>query len=271
MPELPEVETTLRGIAPYLEGRLIQELVVRERRLRHPVPPATEAEVAGQKIMALRRRAKYLIFDLERGSILVHLGMSGSLRLVPVETPAGTHDHIDLIMADRRCLRFRDPRRFGLFLWLASQPESHSLLSGLGPEPLGPGFDGAYLFHVSRGRTIPIKALIMDAKVVVGIGNIYASEALFLAAIRPDRPAAQIDEPGYERLAYAIRQVLSESIAAGGTSLRDFVREDGHPGYYARRLRVYARDKQPCVNCGSGLERMKIGQRSSFFCPSCQQ
>ena len=271
MPELPEVETTLQGLAPYLEGRHIRELVVRQRRLRQPIPPATETQVAGQRILELRRRGKYLLFDLERGSLLIHLGMSGSLRLVPTGTQAGTHDHVDMVMADGQCLRFRDPRRFGLFLWLAERPEHHPLLCQLGPEPLEPGFDGAYLYQLSRSRKVAIKSLIMDAKVVVGVGNIYASEALFLAAIRPDRPAGQVDGPGCERLAQAIRQVLSESIAAGGTSVRDFVREDGQPGYYAQRLRVYARANEPCVNCGTRLERARIGQRSSFYCPLCQQ
>jgi len=271
MPELPEVETTLRGLAPYLKGRVIRELVVRHRRLRQPIPPATETQVAGQKILELRRRGKYLLFDLERGSLLIHLGMSGSLRLVPLGTPPKTHDHVDLVVADGPCLRFHDPRRFGLFLWLAERPDDHPLLRQLGPEPLEPGFDGAYLYQRSRGRTLPIKSLIMDAKVVVGVGNIYASEALFLAAIRPDQPAGQVDGPGCERLAQAIRQVLGESISAGGTSVRDFVREDGQPGYYARRLRVYARAKEPCVNCGTRLERARIGQRSSFYCPRCQR
>ena len=270
MPELPEVETTLRGIRPHLEGRQIRELKVRERRLRYPIAEGTEARLAGQRILGLRRRGKYLLLDLEEGSLLLHLGMSGSLRILPLTTPPGPHDHLDLVMEDGRCLRLRDPRRFGLFIWTAAPPEHHALIRDLGPEPLEGGFDGAYLHKRARNRQVAVKAFIMDAKVVVGVGNIYASESLFLAGIHPNRPAGQVRESQYALLATTIRTVLGESIAAGGTSLRDFVAEDGHPGYFARQLRVYGHEGQPCPHCGTDLRREKIGQRSSFFCPNCQ-
>jgi formamidopyrimidine-DNA glycosylase len=270
MPELPEVETTLRGIRPHLEGRRIQELRVRERRLRYPIADGTEARLAGQRILGLRRRGKYLLVDLEQGSLLIHLGMSGSLRILPQATPPGPHDHLDLVLEDGRCLRLRDPRRFGLFLWTPEPPEKHTLIRDLGPEPLEGGFDGAYLHSRAGNRQLAVKAFIMDAKVVVGVGNIYASESLFLAGIHPNRPAGQVSALQYALLAATIRTVLGESIAAGGTSLRDFVAEDGHPGYFARQLRVYGHEGQPCQHCGTAIRREKIAQRSSFFCPICQ-
>jgi formamidopyrimidine-DNA glycosylase len=185
-------------------------------------------------------------------------------------TPPGTHDHLDLVVGEDLCLRLRDPRRFGLFLWTGDPPERHPLLRDLGPEPLEDAFDGTYLFARSRDRQTAIKAFIMDEKVVVGIGNIYASESLFLAGIRPDCSAGQLGITQYDRLATAIRTILREAITAGGTSLRDFVREDGHPGYFARQLRVYGRHGQPCRICGTAIKRESIGQRSSFFCPQCQ-
>jgi len=270
MPELPEVETTLRGIRPYLEGRRIQELKVRERRLRYPITDDAEEILAGQRMLSLSRRGKYLLMGLEKGSLLIHLGMSGSLRIVPAATPPGIHDHLDLVMEDGGCLRMRDPRRFGLFIWIADPPEKHPLIRELGPEPLEEGFGGDYLFFRAGNRHLPVKAFIMDAKVVVGIGNIYASESLFLAGIHPNRPAGQVSATLYDLLARSIRKVLGESITSGGTSLRDFVREDGNPGYFAQKLRVYGREGQACHFCGSLILREKIGQRSSFFCPNCQ-
>ena len=271
MPELPEVETTLRGIRPHLEGHRIQELRIRERRLRYPIADETEARLAGQAILSLRRRGKYLLVELEQGSLLMHLGMSGSLRILPLTSPPGPHDHLDLVLEDGRCLRLRDPRRFGLFLWTEEPPENHSLIRDLGPEPLESGFDGAYLHSRAGNRQLAVKAFIMDAKVVVGVGNIYASESLFLARIHPNRPAGEVSALQYALLATTIRTVLGESIAAGGTSLRDFVAEDGHPGYFARQLRVYGHEGQPCQQCGTAIRREKIAQRSSFFCPICQK
>ena len=271
MPELPEVETALRGLTPHLLGRRIRKLTVRDRRLRLPVAEGTEANVAGEVIVSMRRRGKYLLLELGgSGTLLLHLGMSGSLRVLPETSPPGTHDHLDLILDNGQCLRLRDPRRFGLFLWTGDPPEEHTLLRDLGPEPLDEEFDGGYLYGRSRGRRLAIKPYIMDAKVVVGVGNIYASESLFLAGIRPDSPAGAVKEQKYEQLAHAIRTVLSASITAGGTSLRDFVGEDGHPGYFARQLRVYGREGQPCIMCGIPIQQVRVGQRSSFFCPHCQ-
>ena len=271
MPELPEVETTLRGLTPHLLGRQIKELQVRNRRLRLPVTEGLEAKVTGEVIGGMRRRGKYLLLELQDGVILVHLGMSGSLRILPVTTPPGVHDHLDLILENGQCLRMRDPRRFGLFLWTEYPPDQHPLLRSLGPEPLDEGFDGDYLLGRSRGRRVAIKPFIMDAKVVVGVGNIYASESLFLAGIRPDCPAGSVSKQDYDQLASAIRTVLSDSISAGGTSLRDFVGEDGHPGYFARQLRVYGRIGQTCLICETLIQQVRIGQRSSFFCPKCQK
>ena len=271
MPELPEVETTLRGIAPHLAGQRIERLLVRERRLRLPVPPGTEEALAGQRIERLSRRGKYLLIGLERGTLILHLGMSGSLRVLPARTPPATHDHLDLCLAGGACLRLHDPRRFGLFLWTAEPPERHPLIAGLGPEPLEGSFDGDHLWRLSRGRRTAIKAFIMDAGVVVGVGNIYANESLSLAGIHPARPCGRVSRARYARLAGAIRQVLASAIAQGGTTLRDFVAEDGRPGYFAQSLRVYGRTGEPCRGCGEPIRQRRIGQRSSFYCPRCQR
>jgi formamidopyrimidine-DNA glycosylase len=270
MPELPEVETSRRGIEPHLLGRRIARLVVRDHRLRWPIPPDTAERVAGQTITALRRRGKYLLFDLEQGVILLHLGMSGSLRVLPASTSPGAHDHVDLCLDDGHCLRFRDPRRFGMLQWTAAPAEAHPLLRELGPEPLGPAFSGDHLHRRARGRRAPIKGLIMDSRVVVGVGNIYANESLHLAGIHPKRAAGRISHQRIERLAGTIQRVLREAIAQGGTSLRDFVQEDGQPGYFAQSLRVYGRAEQPCPGCGGRILHCRIAQRSSFYCPACQ-
>lgn len=274
MPELPEVETTLRGIRPHLEGRRIAHLLIRDARLRQPVPPDTPERVAGQTIGALSRRGKYLLIGLERGTLIAHLGMSGSLRIVAAESPPRRHDHLDLILDDRRCLRFHDPRRFGLFLWTPEPPEivrvQHPLLRGLGPEPLEDGFDGDHLYDLSRTRRVAVKSFVMDGSVVVGVGNIYASESLFLAGIHPMRPCNRIGLARYRRLAAVIRAVLASSIAQGGTTLRDFVNEDGEPGYFAQSLRVYGRTGESCKVCGEPVRQTLIGQRSSFYCARCQ-
>jgi formamidopyrimidine-DNA glycosylase len=271
MPELPEVETTLRGVAPHLIGRRIERLVVRERRLRYPVAEGTEAALAGQAVLGVRRRGKYLLLDLERGGVLIHLGMSGSLRVLPAPTPPGPHDHLDLCLGGGQCLRLRDPRRFGLFLWTPEPLEKHPLIRRLGPEPLGPDFDGDYLCARSRGRRTAVKAFIMDSGEVVGVGNIYASESLYRAGIHPGRACGRVSLARYRRLAEAIREVLAQAIEQGGTSLRDFVREDGSPGYFAVALKVYGRTGEPCPTCGTPIQQRRIGQRSSFFCPRCQR
>ncbi len=259
-----------RGLAPHLEGRRIAALVVRERRLRWPVAEGLEARVTGQAIDRVGRRAKYLLIGLERGALLLHLGMSGSLRVLPLGRPPERHDHLDLVLDDGQMLRLRDPRRFGALLWSEGDPLHHPLLWGLGPEPLGPELDGAHLYRASRGRRVAVKQLIMDGAVVVGVGNIYASEALFAARILPTRPAESLDREEYARLVAAIRLVLGEALRAGGTTLRDFVREDGRPGCFAQQLRVYGRGGQPCPVCGEPVQRGRIGQRSTFFCPRCQ-
>lgn len=271
MPELPEVETTLRGIAPHLQGKRIEQLLVRERRLRYPVSAEAEDQVRGQLIRALQRRGKYLLLELEHGTILIHLGMSGSLRVLASDTNPGKHDHIDLCIAGNACLRLRDPRRFGIFLWTPAPTAQHPLLAHLGPEPLGTDFGGDRLYELSRGRRCAVKAFIMDAKVVVGVGNIYANESLFLAGIHPSRPSNRIGQARYQRLGRHIKQVLARAIEQGGTTLRDFVQEDGSPGYFAQSLKVYGREGERCINCGNPIRQRRIAQRSSFFCSRCQR
>lgn len=270
MPELPEVETTRRGVEPHCRGRVVQGITVREPRLRWPVANQLVSQLPGQVIQGIERRAKYLLFRTAAGSMLVHLGMSGSLRIVAKDAPPGRHDHIDVLLDGGVCLRYHDPRRFGCFLWIPPD-ELHPLLSGLGPEPLSAEFDGVYLYARSRGRKAPIKNFIMDAKVVVGVGNIYANEALFLAGIRPDRPAGRISLARYEQLAATLKQVLTSSIEQGGTTLRDFVGGDGKPGYFAQQLRVYGRSGQPCRRCRTPLRELRLGQRSSVYCVTCQR
>lgn len=275
MPELPEVETTLRGISPYLQGQRIERLIVREPRLRLPVPPDLAPRLAGQTVRGLSRRAKYLLIETEGGTLILHLGMSGSLRVLPADSPPARHDHLDLVIAGGRCLRLRDPRRFGLLVWTSEPPalaqHRHPLLKDLGPEPLGDAFDGGYLYRESRRRRLAVKPFLMDGRVVVGVGNIYANEALFSAGILPVRSCQRIGSLRYQRLAEAVRGVLEAAIAQGGTSLRDFVQEDGNPGYFAQSLQVYGRAGEPCLRCGAPLRERRIGQRSSFYCPGCQR
>jgi formamidopyrimidine-DNA glycosylase len=271
MPELPEVETTRRGIEPHLRGRRVRAVVVRERRLRWPVPPELERELPGQTIDSVRRRAKYLLLDTPAGSLILHLGMSGSLRVLPARTAAQRHDHLDIVLDDGQCLRLRDPRRFGAALWTRDDPGRHPLLAGLGPEPLGKEFDGGHLFRLSRGRRVAVKEFIMQARVVVGVGNIYASESLFRAGIHPRRAAGRIGQERYEKLAVTIREVLSEAIQQGGTTLRDFTDGEGRPGYFQQELRVYGRAGRPCLNCGTAIRQLRLGQRSTFYCPRCQR
>ena len=270
MPELPEVETTRRGVEPFCRGRAVRAVIVREPRLRWPVPDTLATGMAGQIILAVERRAKYLLFQTAAGIALVHLGMSGSLRVVRRGDPVARHDHVDVALAGGHSLRFNDPRRFGCFLWLAPG-ERHPLLANLGPEPLSPEFDGQLLYRRSRGRRGPVKNFIMDARVVVGVGNIYASEALFLAGIRPDRAAGRVSAARYECLSQCIKQVLTSAIEQGGTTLRDFVGGDGKPGYFARHLHVYGRGGQPCTCCGSQLRACRLGQRGSVYCVACQR
>ncbi len=271
MPELPEVETTRRGLEPLLRDRRIVTLEVRDPRLRWPVPTGLATQLAGATILGLTRRAKYLLLDTSQGGILLHLGMSGSLRHCSPDTPLRKHDHLRLELDDGFEIRLHDPRRFGCCLPLPPPPEVHPLLARLGPEPLGSNFDGATLFHHGRGRRGPVKGFIMDQAVVVGVGNIYATEALFLAGIRPGRAAGRVTRREYDRLARHIREVLEEAITQGGTTLRDFLREDGSHGYFGQSLRVYGRAGEPCPTCGNTLRSRVIAQRASAYCPACQR
>src|SRR5688572_2423231 len=270
MPELPEVETTRRGLAPHLEGRRVTGVTLRRPDLRWPIPPEVARCLPGQRIDAVRRRAKYLLLDTAAGSALLHLGMSGSLRVLPATTPVGLHDHVDLALEDRRVLRFTDPRRFGSLLW---QPPgtTHELLRGLGPEPLSDAFDGDYLFARSRGRSAPVKSFLMDQKIVVGVGNIYAAEALFAAGISPFRPAGKVSRDRYRRLATAVKEILAYAIERGGTTLRDFISPDGEPGYFELELSAYGRGGEPCPRCARPLKQAVIGQRASVCCGHCQR
>jgi len=270
LPELPEVETTRRGIRPALSGRRVTGLILRERRLRWPVPRGLEDELRGQRVRGVSRRAKYLLIELENGTLIAHLGMSGSLRVVDPALPPLRHDHYDLLLDSGRCLRFNDPRRFGSLHWTREDPGEHPLLAGLGPEPLGPGFDAAYLKRRAARRRTAVKQFLMDQGIVVGVGNIYASEALFRAGIHPRRAAGRISILRYERLVEAVRAVLEDAIREGGTTLRDYVSAEGTPGYFRQQLHVYERAGEPCRRCGTSIRQLVQGQRSSYYCPHCQ-
>ncbi len=270
MPELPEVETTRRGIAPHVIDRHIVRVVLRRPDLRWPIPAAISAELPGQRIVAVQRRAKYLLLEAQTGSALLHLGMSGVLRVLPADLAAASHDHVDLILDSGAMLRFTDPRRFGCLLW---QPvgHTHELLAGLGPEPLSETFDGDHLWRLSRGRKAPVKTFIMDQSVVVGVGNIYAAEALFRAGIHPLRAAGKVSRERYAQLAEAIKAILAHAIRRGGTTLRDFLDPDGAPGYFEQELFVYGRDGEPCRQCGTVIRALRLGNRASCYCPRCQR
>jgi formamidopyrimidine-DNA glycosylase len=270
MPELPEVETTRRGIAPHLVGRRIESLKIRQPNLRWPIPRALRRQLPGQRVEAVERRAKYLLVHTAPGSALLHLGMSGSLRILPAATPAGPHDHVDWQLDSGRVLRFTDPRRFGSQLW-QTQGTVHALLAHLGPEPLSDAFDGIHLWKLSRGRSASVKAFLMDQRTVVGVGNIYVSEALFAAGIRPGRAAGSISKGQYARVAAEIKRILGYAIERGGTTLRDFLRPDGEPGYFEQELFAYGRDGEPCRVCGTPIKSVRLGQRSTFYCPACQR
>jgi formamidopyrimidine-DNA glycosylase len=269
MPELPEVETTCRGIRPHVEGRTLTRLAVRNPRLRVPVPEGLEQLLAGQALRAVERRAKYLLLRFDAGSVILHLGMSGSLRVVPADLAPGKHDHVDLVFGDA-ALRLRDPRRFGLLVWQPGPPMAHPLLAHLGPEPLEGGFDGAWLFRVTRGLRQPVKHVLMDARKVVGVGNIYASESLFRARIHPLEPAGALGRQRCQRLVDTVRETLQAAIVAGGSTLRDFVGGDGKPGYFQQQYFVYGREGEPCRVCGTPVRRFVSAQRSTWFCPRCQ-
>ena len=270
MPELPEVETTRRGIAPLLEGRRVTSVEIRERRLRWPIPDRLGERLPGNRLLKVERRGKYLLLRFHHGSLILHLGMSGSLRVLPSGTPPERHDHFDLVLGSR-CLRLRDPRRFGAVLWHPGDPLRHPLLEKLGPEPLAEAFSGEYLYQSSRGRRLAVKSFLMDSRVVVGVGNIYASEALFRAGIHPARSCGRISPARYARLAEAVKETLRAAIEQGGTTLQDFRQADGNPGYFAQELQVYGRRGSPCPKCGAPIRQRIVGQRSSFYCGRCQR
>ena len=269
MPELPEVETSRRGIEPHIVDSVVSAVVIRERRLRWPVSRSVDKNLPGNIITSVGRRAKYLLLNTDTGSAILHLGMSGTVYIVNEDAPAGIHDHVDIAMASGLALRFRDPRRFGSLHW-SKQPFQHPLLARLGPEPLSEDFDGGYLWRRSRGRTVSVKQFIMNAQIVVGVGNIYASESLYLAGINPRRAAGRVARHRYEGLAQAIREVLQNAIKAGGTTLRDFYGGDGESGYFQHHLETYGREDEPCRRCGTPITAIVQGQRSTFYCKNCQ-
>jgi formamidopyrimidine-DNA glycosylase len=270
LPELPEVETTLRGIQPVLQGKVIRHVRVRNPALRWAIPPEVQ-NACGQRVTGLSRRAKYMLIDCGHGGLLCHLGMSGSLRVCNADDPPKKHDHFDLVLESGDCIRYHDPRRFGALLWWDPPSESHKLLRDLGPEPLTDVFDGRYLWQRSRGLRVPVKNFIMNQKVVVGVGNIYASEALFMSGIHPGRAAGRVGTGRYQDLAAAIEDVLQRAIIQGGTTLRDFLNSSGEPGYFAQDLLVYEREGKACFQCQGVIRRKVIGQRSSYYCPKCQK
>ncbi len=270
MPELPEVETSRRGIAPWIENQQVTGVVVRQQNLRWPVAPEIEQILPGQRIRSLSRRAKYLLIGTDAGTAMLHLGMSGSLRIIEAGTPAGVHDHVDIELGSGKALRFRDPRRFGSLLW-ADNPHEHPLLRSLGPEPLGDEFNGEHLQAVARGRRVSIKQFLMNASVVVGVGNIYASESLFVARIHPKRRAGRIALRRMDSLAAAVKMVLGKAIKAGGTTLRDFHGSDGEPGFFQQQLEVYGRGDEPCLRCKRPISVIVLGQRSTYYCKNCQR
>jgi len=278
MPELPEVETTKAGIAPHIQDQKISKLDVRQPKLRWPIPEELSTLVKNQTVLDVRRRAKYLLIDIGsektgklKGTIIIHLGMSGSLRVIEGKAPAPEkHEHFDICLNNGITLRFTDPRRFGACVWQAAGDDSN-LLDHLGPEPLSDDFNHDYIFAKSRKRTSAIKTFIMDQKNVVGVGNIYASESLFMSGISPKKAAGKVSKQKYAQLTDSIKLVLEKAIADGGTTLKDFVGSDGKPGYFAQQLRVYGRAGLPCITCETPIKQITQGQRSTFYCPKCQK
>jgi formamidopyrimidine-DNA glycosylase len=276
VPELPEVEITRRGLSTHLTGLTITDVVIRNASLRWPIPKNLPRLLRGRTIASLKRRAKYLLMDCGSGSLILHLGMSGSLRILPANIAPEKHDHFDLVLGNGTLMRLRDPRRFGAVLWHTGDPATHPLLANLGPEPLEVGhlendFDARYLHQVTRGRSVSIKQCIMDSHIVVGVGNIYANEALFRAGIKPQLAAGKLSLPRCAKLVAEIRATLAEAINLGGSSLRDFVDTSGQPGYFQQTYWVYGRAGEPCRRCGSPIKQIKQGQRSSFYCGACQK
>ncbi len=270
MPELPEVETTRLGIAPLVESQQVKTVIVRQAQLRWKIPSALKTQLPQQHIVEVKRRGKYLLFYTTAGCVILHLGMSGSLRYLPVNTPVKKHDHVDIVLNNSYCIRFNDPRRFGALLWTTKNPLQHPLLIKLGPEPFSSEFNAEYLHSCSRKRKLAVKNFIMDGHIVVGIGNIYANEALFSAGIRPNIAAGRISKQRYESLVVSIQDILRKAIQSGGTTLRDFTASDGKPGYFAQQLIVYGKKDGACTSCGNKIRLITIGQRASYYCPHCQ-
>ncbi len=271
MPELPEVETTRRGIAPHILGKQVINVTLRESKLRWPIPSRLPAYMKNKTVRAVNRRAKYLLVETDTGTLMIHLGMSGSLRIVRKDQVLRKHDHVDITFADGSILRYHDPRKFGSMHWITGDVVAHPLLCDLGPEPLTGDFSSDYLFGLSRNRKAPVKTFIMDSHIVVGVGNIYANEALFRAGIRPAKAAGKISAEKYALLVAAIKEILAQAIEVGGTTLRDFIGSDGEPGYFRQSLAVYGRGDEPCMSCGSPLKEIRLVQRSTVYCGKCQR
>ena len=269
MPELPEVETVRSGLAKHIEGQVIQQVILRRANLRYPFDPNLSAIVEGQRLRHLKRRAKYLLFEFERGVLLVHLGMTGVLKMVEATEPVQKHDHVDLVF-EQQILRFNDVRRFGAVLWI-DDPDTHPLLLHLAPEPLSDEFDGSYLFKIFKKTSRPVKLALMDQALVVGVGNIYANEALFAVGVHPEYPANTLSQELCDRLVAAVKLILEQAIVQGGTSLKDFLNAEGKPGYFRQELKVYGRKGEPCVVCKTQICKMVLGQRATYFCPQCQK
>jgi len=270
MPELPEVETSRRGIEPHILNQKVTDVIVRQKQLRWPIPASLKTQLTNQKIRQVDRRGKYILLRTDAGTVIIHLGMSGSLRILDKKIPAEKHDHIDIVF-NKLVLRLRDPRRFGACLWTKQDPFTHKLLHNLGPEPLTDAFTADYLYQLSRSRKVAIKTFLMNSQIVVGVGNIYASESLFSAGINPKRLASKISLQRYEKLVPVIKEILQRSITQGGTTLRDFTQQDGKPGYFQQTLNVYARSGEACRVCGQPIKQFTQAQRSTYYCPNCQK
>lgn len=271
MPELPEVETTRRGIEPLVLEKCVERVLIHNGSLRWPVSAAIVRQLPGARVLAVERRSKYLLVRFAEGTLIIHLGMTGHLRVVPLAEPLRKHDHVEIVFEGGLALRFNDSRRFGALLWTVEEPLQHERLIGLGPEPLDQGFTAVALHERARGRSVAVKPFLMTAAVVVGVGNIYASEALFRAGIDPRKPAGRVSLAACKRLVDAVREVLKEAIDAGGTTIRDFTDSEGRPGYFTQQLRVYGRSGEPCRDCGAAIRQVRLGQRSTYFCPDCQR
>lgn len=270
MPELPEVEVCRRGIEPHILNQNVCDVVVRNTKMRWPVTP-TIKDICGEKIISINRRAKYLLLGTSKGILMLHLGMSGTIRVISKDTLVTKHDHFDLVLENGLALRLNDPRRFGSVLWITENIDEHPLIKKLGPEPLSPDFTDDCLYDKSRNKSAPIKTFLMNNHIVVGVGNIYANESLFKAGIDPKKPAGKVSKKRYIELTRHVKETLSHAIKQGGTTLKDFTQSDGKPGYFAQKLQVYGRSGLPCFNCETKLKEIKQAGRATVFCPQCQK